>query len=153
MLRADALTALGLAAASVLVGVLASASQMQRFERSLWLVALCSVLVAAPLAWRRRWPVPVLVAPSVLYAVGGELGAMELTVSQVVLFLAFYTVGAWCTNRTLAFRARLATVLAMAVWLLASAIRGFYSPETGEYRSEERRVGKESSARTGACAM
>src|SRR5690606_35866201 len=42
-------------------------------------------------------------------------------------------VGAWCTNRTLAFRARLATVLAMAVWLLASAIRGFYSPETGEY--------------------
>src|SRR5690606_41761672 len=27
----------------------------------------------------------------------------------------------------------LATVLAMAVWLLASAIRGFYSPETGEY--------------------
>lgn len=133
MLRADALTALGLAAASVLVGVLASASQMQRFERSLWLVALFSVLVAAPLAWRRRWPVPVLVATSVLYAVGGELGAMELTVSQVVLFLAFYTVGAWCTNRTLAFRARLATVLAMAVWLLASAIRGFYSPETGEY--------------------
>src|SRR5690606_8810705 len=133
MLRADALTALGLAAASVLVGVLASASQMQRFERSLWLVALFSVLVAAPLAWRRRWPVPVLVATSVLYAVGGELGAMEFTVSQVVLFLAFYTVGAWCTNRTLAFRARLATVLAMAVWLLASAIRGFYSPETGEY--------------------
>lgn len=133
MARADALTALGLALAGALVAVLTWTAQIYPFAQPMWVVVLFSVLIAVPLAWRRSHPVIVTVATSVAYAVGGELGAMELTVSQVVLFLPFYSIGAWCTNRTLAFRARLGTVLAMAVWLVTAGVRGFYSPETGEY--------------------
>ena len=133
MVRTDALTALALALAGALVAVLTWTAQLQPFEQPMWMAVLFSVLIAVPLAWRRRHPVVAMVATSIAYAVGGELGAMELTVSQVVLFLPFYSVGAWCANRTLAFRARLAAVIVMAVWLASAGIRGFYSPETGEY--------------------
>ncbi|WP_156251662.1 sensor histidine kinase [Pseudactinotalea terrae] len=133
MVRADALTALALAFAGALVAVLVWTAQIQQFQQPMWMAAPFSVLIAAPLAVRRTHPVVAMVATSVAYAVGGELGAMEITVSQVVLFLPFYSVGAWCTNRTLAFRARLATVIVMAIWLASAGIRGFYSPETGEH--------------------
>jgi signal transduction histidine kinase len=133
MRRTDALTALGLALASALVAVLTWTAQIQQFDRPMWMAVLFSVLIATPLAWRRSHPVAATVATSVAYVVGGELGAMELTVSQVVLFLPFYSIGAWCTDRTLAFRARVATVVIMAIWLASAGIRGFYSPETGEY--------------------
>src|SRR5690606_39119031 len=108
--------------------VLSWSSGLQPFSHPLWVAVLFSVLIALPLVWRRTHPVIATVAVSVAYAVGGELGAMELTVSQVVLFLPFYSIGAWCANRTLAFRARLGTVVAMAVWLASGGIRGFYSP-------------------------
>ncbi len=133
MVRADALTALALALAGALVAVLVWTAQVQEFRQPMWMAALFSVLIAVPLVWRRSHPVIATVATSVAYAVGGELGAMELTVSQVVLFVPFYSIGAWCTDRVLAFRARLCVVVVMAIWLVTAGVRGFYSPETGEY--------------------
>ncbi|GAB2605792.1 sensor histidine kinase [Pseudactinotalea suaedae] len=133
MLRADALTALALAFVGAFVAVLVWTAEIQPIEQPLWMAMMFSVLIAIPLAWRRRLPVVAMVGSSAAYMVGGELGAMELTVSQVVVFLAFYSVGAWCADRRLAFRSRMVLVVVMAIWLVSSGIRGFYSPETGEY--------------------
>lgn len=133
MLRRDALLALALGSAGVFVAVLIRSAGVQTFGQPLWVIVLISLLLAAPLVWRRRYPVPAMVASTLVYGIGAELGALEMTVSQVVLFLGFYSVGAWCSDRTLAFRSRVVVVVAMAAWMVSSGIRGFYSPETGEH--------------------
>jgi signal transduction histidine kinase len=130
--RVDVATAALLAVSSAFLAALGSVSQVVGFRASMGLVVLASFLVALPLVWRRRAPVPVVALCSVGYAVAAELGVMELWVSQVVLFLAFYSVGVWEPDRVLAHRARLVTVVAMALWLASSAVRGFSDAEVGE---------------------
>ncbi len=136
MQRRDALTAaligLGAALVAALQWYLAGAMD-QPHDAPAWLFVLVSAVFAAPLAFRRRWPIPVMVIVSIYYAVAVELGVLEVTVAQVVLFLPFYTVGAWEPRRRAATTSRLIVVIAMGLWLLSSAVRGFTDPETGEY--------------------
>lgn len=133
-LRRDALLALALGLASAFIAVLTHTvqTQMSGSQRPAWMFVVCSLVLALPLVWRRRAPMTSMVVGSALYIVAATIGAMELTVSQVVLFLAFYSVGAWSEQRRRAFVVRLLVVVGMAVWLLVTAIDGFYSPETGE---------------------
>ena len=68
-----------------------------------------------------------------VYIPAAEVGALEYTVSQVVVFLAVYSIGAWEPNRSRALASRTVITAVMAVWLVTSAVRGFSAPETGEY--------------------
>ncbi|KAA6436279.1 sensor histidine kinase [Agrococcus sediminis] len=131
-LRSDTMLAIALAAAGCVMVALSATTGLQLTEVPLWAPMLAAVLLAAPLVLRRRHPVPVAAAQIVIYIVAGEAGALELYVSQVALFMGIYSIGAWEANRRLAHWSRVVIVVAMAVWLAVSAIRGFSEPETGE---------------------
>lgn len=79
--------------------------------------------VILPLAARRIAPVPVLAVVSVAFVATGELLVPEVTIINIALFMAIYTVGAWDSDRRRAAIARLVVVLAMGSWLLISFFR------------------------------
>lgn len=130
--RRDCLEAVVLALAGIELVYLSDF--VQKVPRTLdvgW-VAVGAAVLAAPLAWRHRFPVAVMVAVSFLYfALVSWVGA-EMYASQVVLFLGFYTVGAWCPDRRRATWARVAVAAGMAVWLVWATVARFTDGADGE---------------------
>lgn len=118
-LRNDVILAAVLGLVSAVVGVLGSFAQylLVHDDVPAWAFVITSFALAAPLAVRRVWPWAAVILTCALYLVFGQLGIVELTASQVIMFLAFYTVGAWDPNRRRAFWVRLAVVVGMALWL------------------------------------
>lgn len=80
-------------------------------------------LLTLPLAFRRTAPVPVLAVITVMFIFMGELAVPEVTISNIAMFMAIYTVGAWDPNRQRANWARGILVMAMGIWLLISFFR------------------------------
>ena len=85
-----------------------------------WVVGLG--LATLPLAFRRRWPSLVAVAVAAGYVVVGQFGVPELIIVNICLFLSIYTVGAWESNRVLAFWTRFAISSGIILWLIVSLI-------------------------------
>ncbi|GEK81578.1 sensor histidine kinase [Agrococcus baldri] len=131
-LRQDAILAAGLALVGCVMVALTAMTGLQFEDVPIWQPMVMAVVLAAPLVLRRRHPVTVSVVQMVLYVAGGELGIIELYASQVAMFMGFYSIGAWDANRRRALWSRLLIVIVMAAWLSASAVRGFFDPETGE---------------------
>lgn len=125
-------TAALLALAGVSAAYLLDQTGMEAFTLPVGWVALGSVALAAPLAWRRRWPSAVALLQAGTYICLGIWVGVEFYASQVALFLGFYSVGAWDTDRRRVRWVRLAIVIAMGAWLVGSTIHGFSAPETGE---------------------
>lgn len=121
--RTDALTAVGLFAASILSLALGRAIGLWPDPADPALSAGILALMTLPLALRRVAPVPVLGVLGVGLILVGELQVPEVTVSNIALFMAIYSVGAWERNRTLANIARGVLVAAMGIWLLTSFFR------------------------------
>lgn len=121
--KLDVAAAFGLLGASILSMVLTRAMGMISDPASPELSVALIAAVILPLALRRVAPVPVLAVVSVAFVLMGELSVPELTVSNIALFTAIYTVGAWETSRARALVARLVIVMAMGVWLLVSLFR------------------------------
>jgi signal transduction histidine kinase len=95
------------------VGAFAFGDAPSLTEQYVWGTAL-----ALPLVVRRRFPAAVLIVVGVLY-IGAQMRHMgDNLVPSVVLFLVFYTVGAWEQNRTLARWSRLGVIALMFGWLL-----------------------------------
>lgn len=130
--RADALLAGVLALVGCVMVALTDATGMQFAETPLWQPMLVALLLPIPLVLRRSHPVAISTMQIVLYIIAGELGLVELYVSQVSLFLGFYSIGAWDPDRRRAHWVRVVISVVMALWLASSAIRGFFDPETGE---------------------
>lgn len=130
--RADALLAGALALVGCVMVALTDATGMQFAETPLWQPMLVALLLPMPLVLRRSHPVAISIVQIVLYIIAGELGLVELYVSQVSLFLGFYSIGAWDPDRRRAHWVRVVISVVMALWLASSAIRGFFDPETGE---------------------
>ena len=121
--RTDAGTAVGLFAASILSLVLGRAIGLWPEPADPAVSAGILALTTLPLAFRRVWPVPVLAVLGVAFLLIGELQVPEVTVSNIALFMAIYSVGAWERNRTRANVARGILVAAMGIWLLTSFFR------------------------------
>ncbi|MFT4234115.1 MAG: sensor histidine kinase [Microbacterium sp.] len=85
---------------------------------------LASAVGTLPLAVRRRNPSVVAFVVCGSYIVAGTLQIAELYVSQVEMFIAFYTIGAWVLDRRLANRARAVIIIAMGIWLLVATFLG-----------------------------
>ena len=130
--RADAITAAVLAVAGVELAYLSDFISEMPWRHGVGWVALGAAALALPLAWRRRFPVTVMLTVSVLYIALASWVGIELYASQVVLFLGFYSVGAWCPDRRRALWSRTAVAAAMAVWLGWVTVDGFTDPEVGE---------------------
>ncbi|WP_427869922.1 sensor histidine kinase [Leucobacter luti] len=120
--RGDALLAAVLAVAAALTSLLYA--RMALFEDlaapPVWAIglALCTV----PLAFRRRYPVPVAIIVAIGFFVCGQFTVPEVLVINICLFMALYTVGAWEPNRALALWSRIGIGVAMLTWLVVSLI-------------------------------
>ncbi|MBX3093537.1 MAG: sensor histidine kinase [Cryobacterium sp.] len=121
--KLDVAAAFGLLGVSILSMVLTRAMGMISDPASPGLSIGLIAAVILPLAVRRVAPVPALAVVSVAFVLMGELSVPELTVSNIALFMAIYTVGAWETSRARALVARLVVVTGMGVWLLISLFR------------------------------
>lgn len=133
--RADAAVAGGLFGAAILSLVLGRAIGI--FEEPADPIVSIAVLagVTLPLALRRVSPVPVLGVITVGFVLLGELQVPELTVVNITLFMAIYTVGAWDPDRRRAVWARAIVVAVIGVWLLTTFFRA--RPRTSDSRVPE----------------
>jgi len=121
--KADAATAIGLFGASILSLVLGRAVGLWPDPADLALSTGVLALTTIPLAFRRVAPLPVLAIVGIATVLIGELTVPEVTVSNIALFMAIYSVGAWERNRTRANVARGVLVAGMGIWLLISFFR------------------------------
>jgi signal transduction histidine kinase len=82
-----------------------------------------------PLAARRRWPEIVALVASVAFVVGAMTQVSEALCSNIALFIAIYTVGAWGRSRLRANIVRGVIVVGMFTWLFWGLIVGSMIPE------------------------
>ncbi len=89
---------------------------------------LCSAAMTLPVMLRRRYPAVVAVVVCAAYIVSGQLGVIELYVSQIAMFLVIYTLGAWSADRRRAQWVRAGIIAAMFVWLAVSTFQSAADP-------------------------
>lgn len=128
-LRMDVILAGTLFVGAVLSVALSTVSQIFAFrdDASGWPL-LFAALTTLPLAARRRYPVAVAVTISAAYFAGVTLAMIEIYVSQVTVFLSFYTIGAWVDDRRRAAWSRGLIILGMFVWMLVTTYLGAVNP-------------------------
>ena len=107
-LRADLLIGIGLFVGALLAMVLYRVAGYYDEPAAGWLSVLVLAAITLPLIVRRRWPTPVAVVVTVAALGSGFLLVPEVLISNIALFTAFYTVGAWEQSRRRAFWARTA---------------------------------------------
>lgn len=132
VLRWDVLTAGALLAGALLSMVLIRVAGIYRDPAEGWVAALVLAATTLPLAVRRRWPSAVLLVVAVAFVVGQALEVPETLISNISLFCALYTVGAWETDRRRATLVRAVVVVAMIVWLLVALFLAATDPETAD---------------------
>lgn len=94
-----------------------------------WLSAITLAVFTLPLALRRRFPAIVAIVVSVGFFVSQQFSVPELLFSNIALFMAVYTLGAWGRNRRVATAVRLAIILAMFVWITVNLIITVSDPD------------------------
>lgn len=104
------LTTLGLSA--VIVAADDAAASPSGVESVLWLVALC-----APVAFRRRLPVTVLVVVSLVFLAAQLRGYPDTLTPSIVEFVAIFTANAWAARRGVALVVSVVVTAVMFVWL------------------------------------
>jgi signal transduction histidine kinase len=115
--RRDAVTALLLAAGSAVSAALYTRIGVVDEPAPLWLIVVAIVGHTVPLAWRRRYPLAVAIIISVAFFVNGQFAVPEYLFSNIELFLAIYSLGAWGRDRRIATVARVIIVIGMFLWI------------------------------------
>lgn len=119
--KVDGLVALGLGVASAVMGTLALLTGQFGTSVNTWSTVFGGFLMAAPLVFRRRWPSAMLILQTAFYMPLVWIG-WELYINQVMMFLAFYSVGAWDQNRRRANVTRTVIAAVMAASMGATYI-------------------------------
>lgn len=128
-LRSDLVLAIVLGIGTVLSLTLYSIAGFYPEPAPMWLSVLWAIGITAPLAVRRRFPAIVSVIIAAMFIIGGIVLVPELLFSNIALFLAIYTVGAWMSDRRRAMIVRALIIVAMFVWLLASMFMNATDPD------------------------
>lgn len=123
--RGDVYLVLALGAASVIFAVLYNTTGYWPFKGPLWLICLMSVLVTLPLIWRRRYPSQMAWIQAVAFVTAQVFSILEPGVTQIIMFMGVYSVGAWQSNRKAAFVSRLLLCLGIFVYMFVSMIIQF----------------------------
>ncbi|SJN08326.1 Hemoglobin, heme-dependent two component system sensory histidine kinase ChrS [Leucobacter sp. 7(1)] len=121
-LRVDAGIAAALAFGSVLTALLYARTGVIPDPAPHWVSVLGLAACTLPLAFRRVAPIPVAILVSIGFFVCGQFAVPELLITNVALFLALYTVGAWEPNRAAAVWTLIGTSAALLIWLIVSLI-------------------------------
>ena len=88
------ITLLGFAALTVFIAHDLDLADVGPTQVSLWAEYALTVALMMPLAWRRRYPLTVLVVVGAVFLVYRYVEVHEVTASSVALFLALYSAGA-----------------------------------------------------------
>ncbi len=116
--RNDAVLALVLFLGGLLSATLSSISGLYGDEQGSLALAVGYVAVlAAPIAFRRRWPSVTAVIVSLAYFLAVTFRIPELYAGNIAMFIALYTVGAWEQSRRRATVVRVAIIVGMFAWL------------------------------------
>jgi signal transduction histidine kinase len=115
--RYDVILALALAVSGGLSALLYGAAQFYDDPAPVWVSALLVLAGALPLAVRRRWPLVIAVVAAAVFAATQILRVPDILVSNIELFIALYTAGAWAHNRLRAMLVRVVIIAAMFGWL------------------------------------
>lgn len=92
-------------------------------EQTAWALAL-----STPLVVRRRYPLAVMLAVSVLFIAAQWRQIGDNLAPSFILFLAIFTVGAWEKNRLVAKWARIGVIVVMFLWLGFALVRFLIGP-------------------------
>ncbi|MDF2992708.1 MAG: signal transduction histidine kinase [Microbacterium sp.] len=116
--RNDIVLAVVLLLGGLLSAVLSAVSGLYGDEQASLVLAVGYVLIlAVPLAVRRRWPSVTAVVVSFAYFLAVTLRIPEIYAGNIAMFIALYTVGAWETSRRRATIVRVAIIVGMFAWL------------------------------------
>ncbi|MGK9149194.1 sensor histidine kinase [Plantibacter flavus] len=126
-LRFDIVLAIALTVGTVLSLTLYSIAGLYPEPAPMWASLIWAFGITLPLVLRRRFPCTVVV--SAMFIVGGTILVPEVLFTNITLFLAIYTVGAWVPNRRRAAIARVAIIVAMFLWLLTSMFQQATDPD------------------------
>jgi signal transduction histidine kinase len=128
-------------AAALVVAAMGSAAlyvhAVDREAAPWWGTLIWAVAIAGPLALRRRWPEPVALVVAATFVIGQYSSVWEVLFSNICLFLALYSVGAWGRNRMLATVVRIVIVVGMLLWLVGALIFQAINPELAPDVSHE----------------
>ncbi|MDQ0893870.1 sensor histidine kinase [Agromyces ramosus] len=124
--------AVGTAASVVLYRVTGWGEDAPWWGSVLWVAAM-----TLPLAARRWWPEIVALVASVAFIVGALAEVGEALFSNIALFIAIYTVGAWGRSRLRANVVRGVIVAGMFAWLFWGLIVGSMTPDQMPEMSRE----------------
>ncbi|AWB90274.1 sensor histidine kinase [Salinibacterium hongtaonis] len=127
--RRDALGAIGLTIGAGLSSLLYYRIGSYDDPAPVWLTAVVIAAMTLPLALRRRYPELVAVIASVGFFVTQQFAVPEFLVSNITLFMAIYSVGAWSTRRRRATIVRLAIIAGMFIWITVNLIISVSDPE------------------------
>ncbi|WP_307859608.1 sensor histidine kinase [Cellulomonas sp. zg-ZUI22] len=131
-LRWDVMLAGGLYLGALLAMVLVQVSGMFTEPAPGWVSALLLAATTVPLAVRRRWPAAVLLVVATAFITAQSLSVPETLISNIALFCAMYTVGAWEADRRRAALVRAVVVVAMIVWLLVALFMAATDPSMAD---------------------
>lgn len=120
--RQDVVLALVLAAALTVSMTLYGALGLYDDPAPWWVSALMVVANAGPLAVRRRFPMSVAVVAALAFAATQLLRVPEGLFVNFTLFIALYTVGAWCSDRVRAEAVRWFLILGMFAWVFLAIV-------------------------------
>ncbi len=127
--RQDTVLAAVLAGGLVVTTFLYSSAGTYGDDQAAWWVSgLMIVANAAPVAFRRRFPMTVALVAGVAFAATQLLQVPELLLINFTLFIPLYTVGAWCSDRLRAEVVRWVVIGGMFAWLFIAISFGWASP-------------------------
>ncbi len=95
-----------------------------------WLTAAVVLGLTAPLVLRRRHPEAVAVVVAIAFFVGQQFSVPELLFSNITLFIAIYSIGAWSQHRRAADVTRMVIIVAMFVWIAVNVFTSVGDPGT-----------------------
>lgn len=128
-LRQDAVLALVLGGALTITTVLyGSAGVYGEDQAAWWVSALVIIANAVPIAYRRRFPMSAAIVSALAFASSQLLRVPELFVVNFTLFIALYSVGAWCADRVRAEAVRWVVIGGMFAWLFIAISFGWAVP-------------------------
>jgi signal transduction histidine kinase len=98
-------------------------------QPAMWVIAAWILLMTLPLALRRRQPEAVTLLIAAVFIAGAYQFVPEVLFSNIAMFIAMYSLGAWGRNRMRAHIVRGVIVVGMFAWLFSALLQtsGFYS--------------------------
>lgn len=128
--RRDALAALALMIGAALSSLLHNRVGWYNDPAPLWMSALAVIGLTAPLAFRRRWPEAVAIFVGIAFYVSQQFMVPEMLFSNIALFMAIYTVGAWGRDRRRANIVRGFIIAAMLIWVVVNVVVTVSDPDS-----------------------